>query len=274
MILKRLSAFVILVIALSGFLVTSQSLNPDSIKALIDRYPENKRPEIILNLVNDISFDDLKLAENYTKQALNFYIKNNDLKGIAKAYSAYGDIYANNNDFDNSIKYYQKAYELELRVKNPGGAAYNLNSIGFLYFNQNNIDIAIEYFNKALLAAKSKSVVDEANALNSLGTAFRRKGENGKAKEYYAQALSVIKETNEDKTLAKTYQNLGLVNFESGEYETAIKMYLQAEKLRDKIGDLKGQGIALNNIGNVYYSWGKYETAIIYYQKAIKYLKT
>jgi tetratricopeptide (TPR) repeat protein len=270
MIIKRLSTFVILVISLSGFLANGQSLNLDSIKALIEKTPENNRPEIILNIVNDVSYIDLKLAEDFTKQALNYYIEKKDLSGMAKAYSAYGDIYANNNDFDKSINYYQKAYELEFRIKNPGGAAYNLNSIGFLYYNQNNIDKAIEYFNKALLVAKSKSVKDEANALNSLGTAFRRKGENGKAKEYFVKALSVLKETQENKILAKTYQNLGLVNFESGEYENAIKMYIEAEKLRNIIGDLKGQGIALNNIGNVYYSWGKYETAISYYQKAIK----
>jgi tetratricopeptide (TPR) repeat protein len=270
----RIVTTIIVIIALSANNTIGQQVNRDSINQLIAKLPEIERPGTLLKIAGEISNTDANLAEEYIKQAIIFYIKRNDLKGMAKAYSSFGDLHSGSGRNDKALEFYQKALNLEIKNKNAGQQAYNLNSIGFIYYDKNDIEKAIEYFNKALSVAKSKSAIDEANALNSLGSAFRRKGDNVKAKEYFIHALSILKETTEKKTLAKTYQNIGLVEFEGGEYESAIRNYSLSETLRIEIKDIKGQGIIANNIGNVYFSWGKYENAITYYQKALKIFET
>jgi len=261
--------FILVLLVFKASVLTCQ-INIDSINNVINKSTEKNKPEIMLHAAMDIYPYNLTQAEKYVKKALDYYLKNYDLNGISKSYSTYGDIYLNVNKLEESLNYYKKALEIQKRNNDKAGAAYSLNSIGIIFYYQNDLDKSIAYFIEALKYAKNHSIVEEANALNSLGTVYRRKGVSDTSKEYYLKALQLLKNTNEKKILAKTYQNLGLLNYEISDFEAAIESYKNAETLYSEINDTKGKGIVLNNIGNVYYSWGNFENAASSYQKSLK----
>ncbi len=254
----------------SSIILSGQSYNIDSIKIILSKLNEKDRPHKQLQFASEIATFDFKMADKLAREALNYYLKNKNKSGIAKCYTTLGDIYMNNNSIDDAIKFFREAYQIEKDLGNTENVAYLLNGLGMCFYYSNNLKEAKSYFFQARNIAKGKSPKEEASALNSIGSCYRREGQPDSAKYYFLQSLHILKDKQEDKLQARTYQNIGLIEFEQGNYEQAIYNYQQAKEIRDKLGDLQGKAILLNNIGNVYYSWGKYQQAAVNYQQALE----
>lgn len=269
--LMKLKNFTLIITLLVPFLCTyGQSLNLDSIKTDIARTPASEKPEKWLKAASEIATVDFKLADKYAHEALSYYQKNNHKPGIAKSYTVLGDIYLNNNLLEDALLYYEQAIQIQQQTGDAGAIAYLYNSMGMVFYYQNDIKNALNQFNKARNIAHKKSVTEEATALNSMGNCYRRLGQPDSAKNYYQQSLLLLRYQKEDKLLARTHQNIGLLEYERGNYEQAVESYLQARELYRKIKDSKGEGIVYNNIANVYYAWGKYQQAATSYQQALQ----
>lgn len=264
-----LYALLMVILFLEG-ITYGQSLNLDSIKNDIARTPASEKPEKWLKAANEISAIDFKLADQYAHEALGYYQKNGNKQGIAKSYSVLGDIYWNNNLTDDALQYYEQALKIQQQIGGAEAIAYLHNSIGIIYYYQNELKKALNHFSKARNIAHRQSVTEEVTALNSMGNSYRRLGQPDSAKHFYQQSLLLLRDKKEDKLLAKTHQNIGLLEYERGNYEQAIESYLQAKELNQKLRDKKGEGIVYNNIGNVYYAWGKYQQAATFYQQALQ----
>ncbi|MCX7987537.1 MAG: tetratricopeptide repeat protein, partial [Bacteroidales bacterium] len=209
-------------------------------------------------------------ADKYAHDALGLYQKNKDEVGVAKSYTVLGDIYLNNNLIEDALLYYQQAIDIQKKLGDDEALAYLYNSLGIAYYYQNAIKEALRNFETAQKMAKGRSVKEEVSALNSIGSCYRRLGRPDTAIVFFRQALAILNTGKDDKLLAKTYQNIGLLEYERGNYEEAVSAYQQAEALNQKLNDVRGRAIVLNNIGNVYYAWGKFQQAASYYQQALQ----
>lgn len=172
--------------------------------------------------------------------------------------------------FDDALKYYQQAAELE--PKNP----LYLTWVGFIYNTLGKYKEAIKYYKQAL--SIDKEVYGErhpyvARDLNNLGDAWDSLGKYEKAIGYYGQALSIWREAYGEKHphMAASLNNLGGAWLALGKYEKAIGYYEQALSIvREAYGEKHPHVAAsLNNLGAAWDSLGKYEKAIGYNEQAL-----
>ena len=89
------------------------------------------------------------------------------------------------------------------------------------------------------------------------------------AKFYYNRALVIAKQNDNERNMATSYNNLGLIFYDLGELQVSFQNFLEALKLFEKHGDKGNQAITMNNIGLVNMDIGNQETAITYFLKAI-----
>ena len=166
------------------------------------------------------------------------------------------------------------AYVHYRRLPSPDEATLikYLKLIGTLSREMQKNDMAIYYGNELL--GTSKEILDHALAYNSIGGAYRAKGEYDRAIGYYQKSLKIYldKLGPDHPDVAASYNNIGDSYDSKGEYDRAIENFQKSLKIRlDKLGpDHPYVAASYGNIGNVYDSKGEYDRSIEYYQKSLK----
>ena len=132
--------------------------------------------------------------------------------------------------FEDALKYYQRAAELD--PKNP----LYLNEIGIAYYTLGKYQEAINHYEQAL--SIDREVYGErhpnvATSLNNLGEAWGALGKYEKAIEYYEQALSIDREVYGERhpDVARDLNNLGGAWNALGKYEKARKYLTMSYKM-------------------------------------------
>ena len=80
----------------------------------------------------------------------------------------------------------------------------------------------------------------------------------GKAQQSHHNATYLAAQ----KSMAKSYNNMGVIYYYQGNYPEAIKMHLAALKLREELEDKKGIAASYNNVGLIYKEQGNYPEAL------------
>jgi len=165
----------------------------------------------------------------------------------AASYYELGVLYKENNNFDDAIKSFKKAIEL-----NPkhNMALYEL---GVVYEKQNEHDLAIKNYTESL------RVSENSEAFQNLGVCYLKKG---MLKEAYRNLVKAMM-LNPNKY--STYNNLGSVLEKIGNYESAIQMLEIGIRLYPK------NTIGFYNLGVVLDKNGDFENAIKNYGKAVEF---
>ena len=99
-------------------------------------------------------------------------------------------------------------------------------------------------------------------ALNSLGLAYSKLGENHKAIEFYKHSLEIFRRIGDVQGEGSALGNMGVVYRDLGEYRKAIELHEHSLEIFRRIGDAQGEGSALGNMGSTYINLGEYRKAI------------
>lgn len=118
-------------------------------------------------------------------------------------------------------------------------------------YNADDLDKKIVYYSKAI-----ELDPDFAEAYNNRGSAYKKKGEQGKAIRDYNKAIEL------KPNFAVAYYNRGTVYGEKGEQDRAIRDFNKAIELNPDYAK------AYNNRGAAYWHKGEYERAKEDYRKA------
>jgi CHAT domain-containing protein len=136
--------------------------------------------------------------------------------------------------------------------------------LGSTYYNLNNFDSASYFLNKAeLLTYHVSSGEDKARLYNSLGALYYDNGNFNQSKNYFMQALEIIK----GKANADTYNivavqtNIATSYFQLGQYEKALDLYKKLLNYR-----LSANYIYMN-MGRANSALNKYEDALMCFRK-------
>lgn len=123
------------------------------------------------------------------------------------------------------------------------------------------------------------SLKKSINYLIQAGQKMQKQYSEGKAEQYFLQALELLKNIPISKekyaNLLKLLESLGEVQSRVGKSDSAINSYQQALKLGETqqlLGHLK-EAQMYRKIGYVYHSISDYTKAISYYERALKKLK-
>ncbi len=137
-------------------------------------------------------------------------------------------------------------------------------------YQNNNPDTAIIIAEREIqLAEKARQKKYQANALNTIGTAYWNEGNYSRALDYYLQALQIREETKDKKGVGGCYGNIGNVYYLQADYPKALEYYFKGLKIGEELRDKNGTGLCLTNVGVVYFDQGDYQKALEYASKAL-----
>ena len=241
---------------------------PDDIQKLFEKannYFYDKEYDTALKLFleiiekdkkNYLSLQKIAVIESDRKnneKAIEYYEKSLEINDDdPNIWNDCGNVYFDIRDFDNSIRCYKKAIEID---EDYHWSYYN---VGLSLTEQHpqdksKRDEAKDWFEKAI---KIKS--NYYPALNELGLYYLDNGVVDKAENYFNLAIQSNREYK------FPYYNLSKIAKDRGNIAEAKTFLKKAIKCDEKyIG-------ALNNLGILYYDESDYDTAMYYYCKALE----
>lgn len=194
--------------------------------------------------------DDYTNAIKYYRQSVERYQKLDDPKGIANAHSNLGTVYLEQGDssskkgnqlyanekFNQALRNYKDALQVDILLDYKLGIAKDYNNIGSAHFKLGSLDTALYYFN---LCAELREEIQINQGLAScyynIANIYYQKGNLKKAKEYGEKSYNLAKSTNSiieingaTAVLHRTYKDMG-------NYKDALQMHEEWYASQDSI---------------------------------------
>ena len=141
--------------------------------------------------------------------------------------------------------------------------------------NEGNFDEALLLHNKGLTLAKQVNDTGEwVQALNNIGTDYRRMGLLDIAQEYHYEASRMCEESSDtSRTMRKnkvvSLNGLGNIYLTVKDYNRADSAFRKALKGERELGSATGQAINYANIGSIYSARGNDKEARRYYEMSM-----
>ena len=178
-----------------------------------------------------------------------------------------------NSDVNKALKY---AEEL-IRLSHGTGNAKYLRAGYFLKGTKErllgNLDEALGAFIKSAELAKSThNLRAEAESYSAIADVYSTSNNRTTARQYYNQAIQLLRGTKDSISLASTLLNAGDELRKNKDYDTALLYFNEAKIIFNKKDYLSGKGYSLGNIGMVYASIGNNDLAETNINEALKIL--
>ncbi|MBL7883192.1 MAG: tetratricopeptide repeat protein [Bacteroidia bacterium] len=169
-----------------------------------------------------------------------------------------GLVYHDQNSYDTTLLFYNKALKITQELGDKKQEARNLANIGIVYYDQSDYSKALEYYFKALkideqLNDKSTIKMD----LSNIGIVYHDLEDYPKALEYYQRSLTICRELGNKRDIAKAVGNIAILYDDQGQYRKALDYYSEAMKLNEEVGNKRSLAINLSNAGGLYVELGK-----------------
>jgi Tfp pilus assembly protein PilF len=209
--------------------------------------------------LESISIGDYSYALSCLDKALEFDPKN------AKAFFHQGNAFAKLEKYQEAMKSYQKAWEIDPNPKYTSAVSRLLGMIaGYIEkkekgYEPEAIDIHEKIQKNVDSATKNAEIeIADVGSLTREGKDLDNLGKHNEAIEYFDKAIKI------DPNYADAWNNKGVALKNLGKHNEAIECYDKAIKIDPNYA------LAWNNKGLALYNLGKYNESIECYDKAIK----
>jgi len=221
---------------------------------------------------------NLPPAEKYMIEAAGARIQNNFDKALEaydnlgklmpqdpQVWSEMAALYKSKGAYDKAFEYYSKV--LASDPKNVDA----LLAIGGVEIERDNTQGSFDYLNRALsLSVEQGNQQGKANALKTIGTAYRLTNKPDDALQNLQQALDIQKQIGDQGGMAFSLRQMADTYVLKGKPDDAAKNYQAALKIQTELGNQVGMGGVLLNYGNLLESQGKYDQALDITKKALQ----
>lgn len=168
---------------------------------------------------------------------------------------------------------------LQARLEREGdllGSIVALRVLGDAQRNESAFDEALTTHSEGLKQAEAiQDTLEWVQALNNVGTDYRRMGILDIAQEYHYQAWSLCKVTTDTsfvaiKNQAKSLNGLGNIYLTLGNYERADSALRKALVVEQRLGSMVGAAINYANLGSIFEHRGEIDSAWVYYRYSME----
>ncbi len=172
-----------------------------------------------------------------------------------------------------SLATLQKQWE---REGNTLESIVALRVMGDALRNESAFDEALTVHSEGLRQAEAiQDTLEWVQALNNVGTDYRRMGILDIAQEYHYQAWSLCKVTTDTsfvaiKNQAKSLNGLGNIYLTLGNYERADSALRKALVVEQRLGSTVGMAINYANLGSIFEHRGEIDSAWVYYRYSME----
>ncbi len=257
----------------------SAHAQPDSLKRQLQ---SSKGPEK-LKALQSLTKQYLTLSPDscvkYGSQAIIVARELHDKFNEALANKRIGYSYYLRGEFDKSIFYYERAFQLNIDNHDFLNAAEITNLFGDVYNQQGDYQKAMHYFmlteRSCDTLIKNLSFQGSVKKLYSIlytniGLLYHNLDSVQKPLNYFQNALKYAAEINDSIRIAASYCNMGMIYNSQKKYKLAYEMYFLALKVSRNIGDKHYESKILNNIANIFENQGKIDSAMQFIKMAGK----
>jgi len=216
------------------------------------------------------SLKDVEATKRCSEKGFSLSDEANDLASKSYFLNFLGMINQITGNYENAIKYYEEALQIDETLKEDVSKSTDLNNIGSIYLTLGRYNEAYENYSRALgIANKLGDLSGKASCKNNIGRVLEIQGELDIALENYKEALKIYEDIGYLNNKAAMLNNIGMIYAVRKEYGLAVKNYEEALKISDLLGDLYGKLILLNNIGRVNDENQNYTNALEKYNEAV-----
>ncbi len=242
---------------------------PDSLKAYLEKGPKDSAYIVGLN---KLAFSCLKSSpedgRELAARAIEFSRNINFKRGLARALDVTGSSYWVIGDYESALKYYQLSAAESRLVRDSVGLSSIYHNIGEVYKKLGDYDKSIELLNQSL-TMDAKANNHYGITLYNIGEAYMLKDDYGTASGYFKKSLERGLGNNEKRTIAYSYQGLGIIEYKKRNLKGALDYFTKAEKMWTAQGEFRSLIQTYKDFADVYIQLGNEQKAINYLDKAI-----
>lgn len=189
---------------------------------------------------------------------------------LAALHRKRGRLFERLGQFDQSRHAYETAIETMNKNLDEGEAGRVYAGLSLVYYHRQELETATEL---ALLAlSMEENVGDErgiAQSCNNLGVILRRSGQLEQAREYLGRCLAILEARGDQYGLAVCHNNLGLLDAEAKRWPSALDHLELSLRLFEVINNRHGAARAHDSLGELYDSMGDPQKSQHHLEKAV-----
>ncbi|MHC1704947.1 MAG: tetratricopeptide repeat protein [Tenuifilaceae bacterium] len=245
----RLITLVIFQIVSLQNIFAQDQIKLDSLKVRLENESTDTIQIRLLKELSSIAIKtDLKVALDYSKQALEIAKKTGNKKVLSNAYTQVASNLIFIGIYDESLKYFIESLRIAEKLGDESLLFPLYHNIGVLKDRLQQFDEALEFYFKALaildkISQKDKNEAESGNKYptlyNSIGNIYSSKGDKSSAKDYYLKAYNLAK-GKDFEIFGTICNNLGKLGIEIGDYDNAYKYLTESLNFRIKKNDQYG----------------------------------
>lgn len=188
----------------------------------------------------------------------------NDINGVARSYNLIGILYYYLENYELSLRYYNKALDINIQQQDQKWIAGNSNNLGMIYEILGDYSRALEYYFKALetnIELNNKAWL--ANNYGNIGSLYMKTG-NPKSLDYFFMRLKIKQEQNDIDGLARSNYLIGKYYNLHKRFNKALPYLLSSYNEGNSINSLHHSRNAAQALSITYEGLQQYEEAFHY----------
>lgn len=215
---------------------------------------------------------DYKRAEKKFQEALNQFMKDNNLKGVAESETYLGIVLQYQNKLKKAKEHLEKALKLHEDLEYKPGISRVYTNLGNLtLLLAKDFEKSLELHQKALdISKEAQDLPGMSRALTNIGYVKFRQQKLEEALEALKEALELAKKADYENTQATALSNMGILLFDMKRYEEALEKHQEVAKIFEKWGNKKRLAIEHRQMGLILEKLNRHDEAAEHYKTAEK----
>ena len=189
----------------------------------------------------------------------------------AKALNDLAICYGMQDDYTNSILYFNRSLQRALIAGLPIAAAESYNGLGVVHKRMGDYSSSLSFYSKALTVYDSLDVNKGilSTSLN-IGSLYGSLGETEKAMEFFSKTLALAEQENDVAHIAHTQANIAKALIDQNEYHEASTLLISALHFYTDHGSTDSRVITQANLGWCFYKLNNFDRARAYLIPALE----
>ncbi len=202
------------------------------------------------------------LAIQHLHRALELSYEEKELIYTAHAYQNIGLVSYFTNKYRDAVGYFLMAIDLYEQTNNKVSLLTAKNNLGAVYLEIDDLEKANMYFQEAYRGFEEMNHERVSSVANHKAKYFLKMNEPDSAFFYFAKAVEVAKEFDNNYGLSIVYYDKGNFFVEMGNYSAAILNYSKSDSLAQRFGFTLQNCYAMLGLSNTHLAQGNTEEAL------------
>jgi tetratricopeptide (TPR) repeat protein len=220
----------------------------------------------------EANFDE---ALSYFEKSLALYQELDNREWISGLNNNIATTYMPKEMYDLALNYYEKALEIDKQRGDKNSAALIINNIGWVHFLKCEYETALNYFQKSLKFYKE---IDNQYrilfCLLSIGDVhYNGTGDLNLAFNYYNKCLELSEESNNEISIAWSFQRLATIYTLQGELNLALEIIGKSLDIFTKLNENVGISTCHAELGVIYRLLGKPNQSLKFLEEGMALVK-